>query len=185
MARSILIAEPCDLLRIGLRTIFTGDSRISSIHEVTTYKGLEVQVLRHEVDLILANQTLISDIALLPAGKFVILAPTLNASMLKACYKHKGCGYLSVNASAELLRTLLDQNEDAFLIEPNLAPYVMDHFCGKTFSSFKEDLLTPREKEILALLHEGFDRTAIANTLCISKATLKTHIRNIASKRDE
>lgn len=42
--------------------------------------------------------------------------------------------------------------------------------------------LTVREREVLALLAEGFDNDAIARTLVISPQTARTHIQNILGK---
>lgn len=44
--------------------------------------------------------------------------------------------------------------------------------------------LTPREKEILALMIEGADNRAIAGQLHISYATVRTHVRSILAKLD-
>jgi DNA-binding NarL/FixJ family response regulator len=186
MGQDILIAEPCELLRTGLRTIFAEDQRVSSIHEIATSKDLETCLHSYEVDLIVVNQSLITDITCLPMGQFVILTSKLDSAMLKAACKHKCRGYLSEQVSAEFLRTVLDQAEDTFLIEPNFASWAMaDLFSNAfSFSMFNEGLLTPREKEIVALLREGLDRPTIAKTLCIAETTLKTHIKNIARKRE-
>lgn len=42
--------------------------------------------------------------------------------------------------------------------------------------------LTPREKEILALMAEGADNRAVAERLHISYATVRTHVRSILTK---
>jgi DNA-binding NarL/FixJ family response regulator len=184
MGQNILIAESCELLRIGLRTIFAEDQRVSNIHEAATSNGLELHLRNHEVDLVVVNQSLITDVTRLPRGNFVILTSKLDMNILKAAYKHKGRGYLSEQVSAELLRTVLDKHENAFLVEPGLMPWVMDGLLGNAFATLNEDLLTPREKEIITLLRDGLDRPTIAKTLCIAETTLKTHIKNIARKRD-
>jgi LuxR family maltose regulon positive regulatory protein len=46
----------------------------------------------------------------------------------------------------------------------------------------KEEILSEREKEILAVLATGASNKEIGETLCISVATVKTHIINIYSK---
>jgi len=184
MGQNILIAESCELLRIGLRTFFAEDQRVSNIHEVATSKGLETQFRNYEVDLIVVNQSLITDVTCLPRGKFVILTSKLDMAILKAAYKHNGRGYLSEHVSAGLLKTILDCDENVFLIEPSFAPWIMDGLFGNAFATLNEELLTPREREITALLREGLDRPTIAKTLCIAETTLKTHIKNIARKRE-
>jgi LuxR family transcriptional regulator, positive regulator of biofilm formation len=45
-----------------------------------------------------------------------------------------------------------------------------------------KDLLTPREREILALIASGFNSREVSDKLCISAHTVKTHIYNIYSK---
>lgn len=155
MGQSIMIAEPSELLRTGLRTIFAEDKRISIIHEATSSRGLETQLRSHRVDLVVVNQSLITDMMLLPQGDFVILTDRLNMAILKAAYKHRGRGYLSLNVSAELLRIVLDCGENAFLIEPCLTPWIMNCLFGGAFPTLNEELLTPREKEIIRLLRDG------------------------------
>ncbi len=44
--------------------------------------------------------------------------------------------------------------------------------------------LTPREREVLALLADGFDAPAIAGRLVISPETVRTHIQRILRKLD-
>jgi two-component system, NarL family, response regulator DevR len=44
------------------------------------------------------------------------------------------------------------------------------------------DSLTPREREILVLMTGGADNRAIARDLCISYATVRTHVRSILLK---
>lgn len=44
------------------------------------------------------------------------------------------------------------------------------------------ELLTPREVDVLELLREGRSNAEIANTLCVSIETIRTHRRNIYRK---
>jgi len=43
-------------------------------------------------------------------------------------------------------------------------------------------MLTKREKEVLALLAKGFTRNEIANKLFVSPETIKKHLQNIYKK---
>ncbi len=44
--------------------------------------------------------------------------------------------------------------------------------------------LTPREREVLALIGQGLSNRAIAEQLFVSEATVKTHINNLFAKAD-
>ena len=185
MEKKVLLAEPCELLRIGLRTTLLDDARVAHIYEASTPGNFKTQLRSCPVDLVIVNQMLITDISQLPKGKFVILTAEPDISVLKAAYKYGARGYLSENVSAELLKILLGSSEETFLLEPALTPLVMNSLCGGSFSSIKDELLTPREKEIIQLLREGIDRQTIAKQLCIAEATLKTHIKNIRKREAE
>ena len=44
------------------------------------------------------------------------------------------------------------------------------------------DILTPKEKEVLALVAKGASNQEIANTLCVQDVTVKTHLNSIFKK---
>jgi DNA-binding NarL/FixJ family response regulator len=186
MKLKVLIAEDQEVLRIGLRAILTADTRVSEVYEVRNERDLQQYLSGCELDLIVVNQDLLADISLLQEQNFVILAAEPQMAKLKAAYEYGACGYLSVNVSAELLCTMLRPSENTFLIEPTLVPIVMEYvFDRRITPTFNEILLTPREREIVCLLREGYDKSSIARKLCIAETTLKTHIKNIAKKRSK
>ncbi len=183
MSLKIVIAETQEVLRLGLRSILAADVRVSEVYEVMDERELQRSVLRYAPDLIVVNQDLVVDISILHTERFVIIANELDLAKLKAAFEYGAAGYLSVNVSAALLCNLLCSNPPAFLIEPALVPLVMEHVFNQKHSPLlDETLLTPREKEIVLLLREGIDRSSIASQLCITEATLKTHLKNIARK---
>lgn len=184
MPQNVLIAEPCELLRIGLRTILFENIHVSNIYEASTCESLRALVQRYALDLIVVNQSLITNVSILPRGKFVILTSEPDMTILRAAYKCGIRGYLSEKVSPDLLRIVVCSPEESLLIEPSLMPRIMENIFGGAFSSIKEEVLTPREREIVSLLREGVDRPTIAKRLCIAETTLKTHIKNISRKRE-
>jgi DNA-binding NarL/FixJ family response regulator len=44
------------------------------------------------------------------------------------------------------------------------------------------DALTPREREVLTSLAGGLSNAELAKTLCLSEATVKTHVTRILTK---
>src|SRR5437588_9909354 len=126
MGLNVLIAEPCELLRVGLRTIFFESTYVSNIYEAATRESLKTQLRSYTLDLVVINQVLVTDVMLLPRGKFAILTPEPDMAIIKAAYRPGMRGYLSENVSAELLRMILHPSEGSFLLEPTLAPWFME-----------------------------------------------------------
>lgn len=185
MSVKILLVEAQEIFRVGLRSILAVDTRVSEVYESTNEKEMERQLSKYKPDLIVVNRELLKDIAVLRSRRFVIITNELNLAQLKEAYESGASGYLSVNVSSKILCSLLCCSHQAFLIEPALVPKVMEYVFGNNLSPFlDETLLTPREKEIICLVRRGIDRASIASQLCITEATLKTHLKNIAKKHN-
>lgn len=182
MELKVLVAASSDILRAGLCMLLTEDKRIVQVYEAATKEEVQAQLHTKSPDFIVIDQALIIDITLLPRGRFVILAAKFDLEILQKAYKYGARGYLLENTSAELLRATLDLENGAFLIEPTIASYTMDYFLHGLRFTIRDELLSPREQEIVKLLRDGIDRHTIAKQLCISETTLKKHIQHIKNK---
>ncbi len=183
MTMVVLIAETNDLLRTGLRTIFSNDTRVKQIYEVKAQSELQLCISTRQYDLVIVNADLITDISLLPQGRFVILASELDVDLFQQAYRCRAKAYLRENAPAEFFLSTLNCDEHFFLIDPYLTSKILMHISKDAELDIDDDLLTPREKEVISLLREGVDRRVILKRLCISNTTLKTHIKNIRKKK--
>jgi len=73
-------------------------------------------------------------------------------------------------------------NEGSIWIDPKITKVVQKTFY-KAEPLGKEDFhLTPREKEVLDLLVQGFSNTEIADRIIVSPSTAKAHVCNILNK---
>jgi DNA-binding NarL/FixJ family response regulator len=185
MGKKILIAEPREVIRTGLCTVFQKDISVSEVKDISTGEELKKHLCSLDFDLAVISQTLITDMKLLPPGRFILLTDEPDLSILTAAYEHQALGYLSVNVTTDLLRVILHSNRDGFLIDPTLLPWMMELISENRKRTDILQLLSPREREVVTLLDEGLDRRTIATQLHISEATLKTHIKNIARKYDD
>ncbi|MBI4317556.1 MAG: response regulator transcription factor [Chloroflexi bacterium] len=96
-------------------------------------------------------------------------------------------GYLMKEVSPqELVNAIRTVAQGYSLIYPSVARRVLREFEGKPASNKLPpqslDDLTPREREVLALVAQGHPNKQIANQLCITERTVKTHMSNILSK---
>ncbi|MDT8718950.1 hypothetical protein IAI10_20055 [Clostridium sp. 19966] len=80
-----------------------------------------------------------------------------------------------LHKAAKELKNNLENNEWEFLKN-------VREFIGEGEEKAKDDILSPREIEVLMELAKGATNKEIGDALCISVATVKTHIINIYSK---
>lgn len=94
-------------------------------------------------------------------------------------------GYLAKSVElpqlAAAVRTLADGGA---LISPHLARNMLNAFArlSPPTTDTTTDKLTPREREILALVGRGMSNPEIADRLVIAENTVKVHLRNILDK---
>ena len=183
MKLKVLIAEPNVILRANLCALIAEDTTEISIYEAVNEAGLIRQFLNAPMDFLIINQILLSDIAVFPCEQIIIIATEPDLAHLKQAYLYGARGYISVQPSHQLLTHILTTAQQTFTLDPLFTPWAMDFLFKSPLTSIREDVLTRREREIVKLLREGYDRKNIAHLLSISESTLKTHIKNIARKR--
>lgn len=97
-------------------------------------------------------------------------------------------GYLLKTAPiSELVKAVRQVHEGESPLDPSIAHKVVLHMSGKTkppsaSSAGPTDDLTARELEVLQLLAQGLNNSAIAETLSISDRTVQAHLTNIFAK---
>lgn len=65
---------------------------------------------------------------------------------------------------------------------PRMSPAQLNKSNYQEGSNWSLDLLTTRERQILGLLSKSLSNQEIAESLCISESTVKTHLRNTFRK---
>lgn len=95
-------------------------------------------------------------------------------------------GYLlKSRAPQELIQVIQAASEGLSLLQPSMASKLLTEFSQMEKRAEKvkrcEDL-TPREREVLALIAKGMSNKEIAKQLFISDKTVKNHLSNIFGK---
>ena len=94
-------------------------------------------------------------------------------------------GYVLKGAAAdETVRAIRAVSSGEAIFSPSIARRLMQYFAAPPAAAppqaFPE--LTEREREILALIAQGYTNTAIAEQLVLSTKTVRNHVSNIFSK---
>lgn len=111
-----------------------------------------------------------------PSTHVVAISNLNEASVAKRMLQSGASGYLLKNVSSnELIDAIIQVTEGKEVVSAE-----MQH----TLAEKKDDIpfVTPREREVLALLAEGKTTPEIASLLFISKLTVETHRRNLLQK---
>jgi DNA-binding NarL/FixJ family response regulator len=185
MGKKVLVAESREVFRTGLCTVFRKNTSVAEVSEAATHEELKKHLSRLDVDLVVVSQTLLTDMKVLPQGRFVLLIDQPDIDVLMHAYERQARGYFSFNVAADLLTATLTSTRGTFLIDPGLFPWMLDLLSRIRKRSDELQLLSPREREVASLITEGVDRRTIARQLRISEATLNTHIKNIARKHED
>lgn len=119
-----------------------------------------------------------------PSVKIVILSVSDQPADLFTAIQFGAQGYLlkSMDPSEWLdyLHALLEDNADP---ARRMAERLVYQFQkGKAADGVPPDVLTPREKEILAYIARGETNRQIAERLVIAENTVKNHVKNVLDK---
>ncbi|MCK9871080.1 response regulator transcription factor [Nocardiopsis dassonvillei] len=109
-----------------------------------------------------------------------------------AALKAGASGFLLKDARPpELLSAIRSVHSGDAVVAPSTTRRLLDRFVGHLRADDEAppapeslDVLTPREREVLAVVARGLSNTEIAALLHVSEATVKTHVGRILTKLD-
>jgi DNA-binding NarL/FixJ family response regulator len=124
----------------------------------------------------------------LPTLRVVAFAVAEVEENVLACAEAGISGYVAQDGSVEdLVTAVLRALRGEVLCSPQIAAFLFDRIA--TLSSGRPTApadapLTPREREIAALVACNLSNKEVARRLCLGPATIKNHVHNILQKLD-
>lgn len=196
MTIRVLICDDHMMVRQGVRMVLQSESDIELVGEAG--RGEEAVQLAEQVrpDVVIMDLSLpdISGIeatqrikAAVPAAHVIALTMHEEEPYVLEVLKAGADGYIvKRSAAADLVSAIRAVMQGQAILDPVVTRAVVTGYVTRPTPNQPdrdEDIpLTPREREILVLVAEGFTNAEIAKKLYISEKTVQTHRSNILDK---
>ena len=110
----------------------------------------------------------------------VVLADAADGAVMDAAFSAGACAYVLKSAHPDDLASAIRQAFDQSVFLPGSRTQV----AVRTLQSERTHDLTPREREILRLVAEGYSNAQLARMLWVTEQTVKFHLSNVYRKLD-
>jgi two-component system response regulator NreC len=175
----IVLADDHLVVRAGMRALLSNDPRCKVVGEASTIDELRTVVARLRPDLVVLDLTFGAENALsaLPhltgrpdAPRLIVLTMHDDVAFAREAFARGAHGYVLKEAAAdELSRAVETVMQGHLYLHPELGA----RMAGAALDRTEE--LSPRERDVLALLARGHTNAEIARELLISLRTVEAH----------
>jgi DNA-binding NarL/FixJ family response regulator len=193
----VLLVDDQELVRTGLRGILRSRFGFEIVGELDSGAGVVEAVAELEPDVVVMDVRMpgVDGVTATrnlrkagPAPPVLVLTTFEDEEILAGALRAGAAGFLLKGVPAEdLQRAVREVAGGASWLDPAVT--------GRVLSAYREgptpvlpgpeaDLLTPREREVLALIGQGLSNAEIATRLTLGEGTVKTHIGHIFTKLD-
>jgi two-component system, NarL family, response regulator LiaR len=180
----VLIADDHAVVRQGLRTFLDLQEDIEVVAEAADGAEALAAAEQHApdvvlIDLVMPNVDGIEAIRGLrervPSARAIVLSSFIDDEKLLPAVRAGAAGYLLKDVQPQqLVDAIRTVHAGGALLHPKVASRLLEEMAT--------DPLTPREREVLALIGRGMANKVIARELSLSEKTVKAHVSSILAK---
>lgn len=189
MGISVAICDDHPVFRAGIAGIFSQDEAIDHTYEAGDINELESLLLEHPVDLVLLDVELPGETGLEALPRLSQQLPVLmlsaydDARRIKQAMEAGAKGYVRKDANPEeLVQAAKDALKGETVLDPSLAIKLAQSLRREPDEMEfvkRVSALSPRHREVLALIAKGESNKGIGRILGISEGTAKNHVVRI------
>jgi DNA-binding NarL/FixJ family response regulator len=188
-ATRVLIVEDHRVVAEGLAALINDQADMKVVGNVGTVADCVAAATELNPDVVLLDFRLPDGLGpdaaaairtIRPAAKMIFLTREDTEAARFAAVQSGASAFLHKSrAAAEVVAAIRDVARGKMLITPRTIATLL---AKRRAIEAQLDRLTPREKEVLKLMAEGYPSRAIAAELGISYTTVRTHIRGLGGK---
>jgi len=189
----VLLADDHAVLREGLRMLLSGRPDLEVVGEATNGEEAVQQAEALQPDIVLLDLSMpaLNGIEAtrrirtsLHESRVLVLTVHDSEEYVYQALKAGASGYVLKQAAAtEIVTAIQTIYGGDYYLSPRISRAVIDTYLTQERRPTSQiDLLSSREREVLALIAEGVPSREIADKLCISPKTVENHRTNIMKK---
>ena len=192
----VVIAEDTAILRGGLIGLLEDEGhRVAAA--VADGEALKLAVAEHRPDIVVADIRMPpthTDEGVRAALELRARDPKLPVLLFSQYVETQYAGRLLAGGSAGIgyllkervldVKDFIDALERVAAGGTALDPEVVSQLVGASRATSVADVLSPREREVMALMAEGRSNSAIAEALFVTERAVEKHVANIFTKLD-
>ncbi|QRG67559.1 response regulator [Brevibacillus choshinensis] len=188
----VFLVEDDPVWRKGLVDYLNKEPGITVTGEASTkeeaiekYSPAEIDVVLMDINLTENNldgiETALAFIQLSGDSKIIMLTSLTDEDVIVESFSAGAVNYISKSSFKEIPDAIRAAHLRQSAIHPTAAAALRNEFL-RLKNEENQKLLSPAEKEILQLIHQGQTQTQIEQALHITKRTIKNHINRILKK---
>jgi DNA-binding NarL/FixJ family response regulator len=193
----VLVVDDQELVRTGLRGILRTRFGFEIVGELASGEGIVEAVATLAPDVVVIDVRMprvdgveatrrLGEVA--DAPPVLVLTTFEDEEILAGALRAGAAGFLLKGVPAEdLQRAVRAVAAGDSWLDPSVTGRVLSAYREGTAPALpgvEVDVLSPREREVLALIGEGLSNAEIARTLTLGEGTVKTHVGHIFAKLD-
>jgi DNA-binding NarL/FixJ family response regulator len=195
MKKRIVLADDHAIVRNGVRAVLENLGKdMEVIAEISNGKDLVEFAQNNKADVYVVDisMPILNGIEAVdrivkqdPEAKVVMLSMYDDRVSVEKSLKAGAKGFIvKVSTADEIVDAIEEVSAGRFYLCSKVSKYVVQGFLGKTTPRNKRDSsgLTPKEKEVLQLIAEGYSSKDIAKSFNLSLNTIHVHRNNIMKK---